>query len=78
MKFDLLKINIHKKCFLFAIFRLEIKEKVFIIFAIQFVRRFTVIIICGMGLERDFDDINFVFFGNRYKITQIKKEESNG
>ena len=77
MKFDLLKIYIDKHCFLFAIFRLEIKKKVFIVFALQFVRRFKVVIICGMGVERDFDTINFVFFGSRYKIIKINQGDED-
>jgi len=74
MNFNLLKILIHKKAFIFCIFRLEIKKKVFILFAIQFASRFKVFIICGMGFERDFNDINLVLFGKRYKVTEIKKE----
>ena len=77
MKFDLLKIYIDKHCFLLGIFRLEIKKKVFLAFALQFVRRFKVFIICGMGFERDFDTINFVFFGSRYKIIKINQGDKD-
>ena len=71
MKFDLLIIHIDKHCFMLGIFRVEIKRKTFLLFALQFVRRFKVFIICGMGFERDFNNINFVFFGNRYRIKKI-------
>ncbi len=77
MKFDLLKIHIDKHCFLLGIFRLEIKEKVFLVFALQFVRRFKIFVICGMGFERDFDTINFVFFGSRYKIIKINQGDED-